>query len=194
MDNSENSTSTIKEEVVPEVTAMENPPVVEPASVPEKITMEDILARMSVLEEDNKTLRKAVNQGKLAEAENANKPDSLPVAYLKVFKGKVVVSWKSGQSQFIYNPSNPEAPIGEILKATYFFIDGTDSGEVDQVEFTRSNDRVEAEVADGMKALKDPEFKEVTLHFTKLITTNEELQSKFELPSDLKINKNFLNP
>lgn len=178
----------------PEVTPMATPPVVEPASVPASPTLDDILARMAVLEADNKNLRKAVNLGKLTEAENANKPDSLPVAYLKVFKGKVVTSWKSGTSQFIYNPSNPEFPIGEILKATYFFIDGSDSGEVDQVEFTRTGDRVEAEVVEGMKGLKDPDSKEVTLHFTKLITTDEDLQNKFELPVDFKINKNFLNP
>lgn len=174
----------------PVVTPMESAS----ASTPDKDTLSSILERMAALEEDNATLRQAVNQGKLIEAENAKKPVGNPIAYLKVLNGKVVTSWKSEKPKYLYNPSNPEAPIGEILQATYFFIDETSSGPIDQVEFTRNGDKVEAEVVEGLKGLKDPDVKEVTLHFTKLVTTDEEIQSKFVLPADLKINKNFLNP
>ena len=83
--------------------------------------------------------------------------------------------------------------IGEILKAIYFFIDGTNSGVIDQVEFTRATDKVIADVVEGWKAIKDSEVKEVTLHFKELITTDEDLKAKFVMPADYKINKNFLN-
>lgn len=149
---------------------------------------------MTALEEDNKTLRATVSQNDLAAVEKAKKPMGLPVAYLKVLNGKVVVSSKSEKPQILYNPSNPEVAVGEILKARYFYMDGTDSGPIDQVEFTRTTDKIEGTILEGLKGIKDSELKEVTLHFTKLITTDEDLAKSFVMPADIKINKNFLNP
>jgi len=152
-----------------------------------------MMARMTALEQRNTVLEQAVSKNDLLAAQAKNKPAATPTAYLKVLQGKVVVSWKSEKAQYLFNPSNPEAAIGEILKARYFFIDGTDSGIIDQVEFTRAGDKVIADVLEGWKAIKDSEVKEVTLHFKELVTTDEDLRVKFVMPADYKINKNFLN-
>ena len=176
----------------PVVTPMETKPApVIPTVDPELFAQ--MMARMDALESRNKILEQAVSRNDLLEAQNKNKPAATPTAYLKVLNGKIVVSWKSEKAQYLFNPSNPEAAIGEILKATYFFIDGTNSGVIDQVEFTRTGDKVIADVVEGWKAIKDSEVKEVTLHFKELITTDEDLKAKFVMPADYKINKNFLN-
>jgi hypothetical protein len=176
----------------PVVTPMATPPVVAP--VIDQTTLATILARMAAQDDEIATLRKTVSQNDLAAVEKAKKPMGLPVAYLKVLNGKVVVSSKSEKPQILYNPSNPEVAVGEILKARYFFLDGTDSGPIDQVEFTRTTDKLEGTILEGLKGIKDSDMKEVTLHFTKLITTDEDLAKSFVMPADLKINKNFLNP
>ena len=176
----------------PVVTPMETKPApVIPTVDPELFAQ--MMARMTALENRNSILEQAVSKNDLLAAQAKNKPAATPTAYLKVLNGKVVVSWKSEKAQYLFNPSNPEAAIGEILKATYFFIDGTNSGVIDQVEFTRTGDKVIADVVEGWKAIKDSEVKEVTLHFKELITTDEDLKAKFVMPPDYKINKNFLN-
>jgi len=152
-----------------------------------------MVARMDALEKRNSILEEAVSKNDLIAAQNKNKPAATPSAYLKVLNGKVVTSWKSEKAQMLFNPTNPEVTVGEILKARYFFSDGTDSGVIDQVEFTRATDKVLADVVEGWKAIKDSEVKEVTLHFRELITTDEELKKSFVMPADTKINKNFLN-
>lgn len=182
------------EEAVPPVTPMEQPASPAPVVTVDPVLFQQILDRMAAQDEIIANLRASVSQGKLAAVENAKKPVGNPVAYLKVLDGKPVISWKSEKSQILYNPSNPEVAVGEILKAKYFFTDGTDSGPIDQVLFTRVGDMVRGEVLEGLKGLKDPDLKEVTLHFTELVTTDDDLKEKFILPSDLKINKNFLNP
>lgn len=177
---------------------MDVPPVTQmvPPAVPaiDAVMLENILRRLEAQDDEIATLRASVSQNKLEAVEKSKKPAGLPVAYLKVLDGKVVTSWKSEKPQYIYNPANPEVPIGEILKARYFFLDGGDTGPIDQTEFVRSVDKIEASILEGDRGLKDPEVKELTLRFTKLITTDEDLAARFVLPADLKINKNFLNP
>ena len=171
---------------------METPPAPTIPTVDPELFAQ-MMARMTALENRNSILEQAVSKNDLKAAQDKNKPAATPSAYLKVLTGKVVVAWKSEKAQYLFNPSNPEAAIGEILKATYFFIDGTNSGPIDQVEFTRCTDKVLADVVEDWKAIKDSETKEVTLHFRELITTDEDLKAKFVMPADLKINKNFLN-
>lgn len=164
------------------------------ASVVDQPTMAQVMDLLNAQAEELSTLRASVNQSKLTAVENAKKPVGLPTAYLKVLNGKVVTSWKSEKPEFLYHPNNPEVPIGEVLKATYFFIDGTNSGPIQQVEFTRNIDLVKGEILEGLKGLKDSEVQEVTLHFTEFVTTDADLRKNFVLPEDLKINKNYLNP
>jgi hypothetical protein len=176
---------------VPLVTPMEKPA----APVIDQKTLASILARMDAQDAELKTLRSSVSQSKLTEVENKLKKPANPTGFLKVFRGKVVVGWKSEQSELLRNPANPDFIVGEVLKCRAFFIDGADSGIVDQVEFTHAlTDRLEGEVLEGLKGIRDNELKEVTLHFTKLITTDEALAASFVMPPDYKINKNFLNP
>jgi hypothetical protein len=177
---------------VPAVTPMETKPApVIPTVDPELFAQ--MMARMTALENRNTVLEQAVSKNDLLAAQAKNKPAATPSAYLKVLNGKIVVSWKSEKPEMFYNPSNPEVVVGEALKAKYFFIDGTDSGIINQTDFTRTGDKVLADVVEGWKAIKDVEVKEVTLHFRELITTDEDLKAKFVMPADYKINKNFLN-
>ena len=48
----------------------------------------------------------------------------------------------------MHNPTTG-APVGEVLQATYEFLDGTDSGVVDQIEFTRAEEREWVRIVDN---------------------------------------------
>lgn len=182
-----------KEITVPPVTPMEPTPV----PVIDKATVDNILALLEAQGEELKTLRASVSQNKLAEIEKSKKKVGLPTAKLKLFNNKVVVGWKADRTvkPYIFNPTNPEVVVGEQLKTTVFYIDGTDSGLIDQREFTEAKtDSVVGEVKEGLKALIDPEIEEVTLHFTEVISVDEDFKKTFVFPTDFKINKKFLNP
>lgn len=86
-------------------------------------------------------LRESVSRGRLEDAEGKRKPVEKPRAFLAVWDGKPVIGWKSEKNQYVYNPLNPNSVAGELLKTRLFLLDGTDSGEIDQVAFTRLNDR-----------------------------------------------------
>jgi hypothetical protein len=148
-----------------------------------KDKLDSVLERMDKLEEDNKAkdkeieiLRDSVSRGRLEEAEDKRKEKEQPRAYLKVFMGKVVIGWKSLPQKIVYNPTTG-LPVGEVLQATYKFIDGTDSGLVDQVDFTRTEEREHVRILEKVD--------------------NEVVRIQFEnpsLPQSFDINQVFLNP
>lgn len=166
----------------------------EEVSVPVS-TLDRLMAQIDSQAKDISLLRQAVNQNKLLDVENASKPAELPKAYLKVFMGKVVVGWKMAKTEMLYHPTNPNMPVGEILKSIYYFIDGTESEPVDQVAFTRCDDKVIVRIEDGVRAIKDPDVGKVSITFESLVTTDDDLKNSFILPSGrYEIHKNFLNP
>lgn len=67
-----------------------------------------------------------------------------PRVHLKIWtegdSRKVITSWKSSKRNRIMYSESSGMPMGEILKATYYFADGGDTGEIDQIMFTRLND------------------------------------------------------
>lgn len=161
-----------------------------PENVSGKTTPEMVQVPAGVLEKiqsELDTLRQAVNQNKLVEIENRNKPKELARVFLKVFMGKPVVAWKSEKNEYVYIPGQ-QSPAGEILKARFFFLDGTDSGIVDQSAFTREDTRLWCSVIED-------KGRNMVVQFNKLETNNEDLQRSFVMPTEtIEINKNFLNP
>ena len=87
-------------------------------------------------------LRESVSRGKLEEAEGKRKPAEKPRAFLGRYDGKVVVGWKAEKNEYVYNPLNPNNVAGEVLQTRLFYLDGSDSGPIPQVMFTRNDDRV----------------------------------------------------
>lgn len=169
-------------------------PEVEKVSI-SKETLERILSQLDKNTEQMAILRESVSSSKLTQAENKRKPDQLPKAYLKVFQGKLVVSWKSEKAEMIFHPLNPNVPTGEILKATYYFQDGTDSGVIDQVLFTRCEDRAVVRILEGINALKNPDHVNLKVRFEELITSDDSVRANFVAPiEDFEVNRNFINP
>lgn len=195
---------------VPVITKMEDTdkssgPKVEPSNVPNPEEMVQvkagsltrILERLDTQDKEIGILRQSVNQGKLSEAENAQKPKELPKVYLKVFQNKIVVGWKTEKAETFSHPSNPSVPVGEVLKSRYYFIDGSDSGIIDQVDFTRTEDHVDARVLEGLSGLLNQNQQTVRLQFERLVCSpgNTELIQSFVLPLEpYEIKKDFLNP
>lgn len=143
-------------------------------------------AEWKKVQETLEILRESSNQGKLTQAENKRKPKELPRAYLKVYDGHIIVSWKSSKSDLIYAPNNPTTAIGEILKAEYFYFEGGSTGVIDQVYVNREEDRVWIRIKkkEGKKLVV--EFESGTSEFGKPlpVTSGQE----FEIDMD------FINP
>jgi hypothetical protein len=163
-----------KEETTPEVEKVEV----------SKDKLDSILERMDKLEEDNTTLKKdneilreSVSRGRLEQAEDRHKEKELPRAYLKRFQDKVVIGWESTAAKIIHNPTTGLA-VGEVLQANYKFNDGTESGPIDQVEFTRAEEREHVRIQERVDS------QTVRVKFENLALSQE--------PFDIK--EVFLNP
>lgn len=166
----------------------------ESVSVPKDL-LDRLIDRLDNQEKDIKILRQAASQGKLSEAEAQNRPDELPKAYLKVLMGKVVVGWRTFKAELYNHPTNPSVPIGEVLKSVYIFLDGTESDPIDQVVFTRTDDKVFVRLLDGKDALSGSSVGTVRVRFESLETTDEELRSTFVIPEgEFEVKKSSLNP
>lgn len=191
------------EETLTPPPAVETPPVTTPpAPVVQQVTipaetLERILKQLDDNAAEMKILRQAASTSRLTQAENKNKPKELPLGYLKVLNGKTVISWKSAKAETLRHPQNPDMVVGEVLKAVYYFLEGGDSGIVDQVDFTRCEDRVTFRFLDGKDVLKTPGLKEVRVKCESLITSdgNDELKASYKVPAqEFNININFINP
>ena len=144
---------------------------------------------------DMAILRQSVSQGKLLEAENKAKPNELPKGYLKVFMGKTVIGWKTVKAETFSHPTNPDVPVGEVLKSTYYFLEGGDSGPVDQILFTRDDDRVNVRILSTTEEMKNPFLTKVKVKFEELITNDEDLKTSYKLPEgEIEVSLSVLNP
>lgn len=172
----------------------ELPVAPENVSVPKDL-LDRLIDRLDNQEKDIKILRQAASQGKLSEAEAQNRPDELPKAYLKVLMGKVVVGWRTFKAELFTHPTNPSVPVGEVLKSVYIFLDGTESDPIDQVVFTRTDDKVFVRLLDGKDALSGSSVGTVRVRFESLETTDEELRNTFVMPEgEFEVKKSSLNP
>lgn len=114
--------------------------------------LEGILGRLEAAESALKEkdsqieiLKDSVSRSRLEQAEESRRPKGLPQAYLKLYNGKVVIAedWVGRQhGEYVYNPMQPNTPAGERLKIKLTFVDGTQSQEIDYVEFRRITERV----------------------------------------------------
>ena len=180
-----------------------NPKIVENDDIPNSVKFsteedkkevvedKDITIKQSELDEILKrvsTLEQATSSSALEEVRNRNKGLKNPTAFLKVLTGKVVIGWKSEPAVLAYNPMNPNSVIGEVLKSKYYFLDGSDSGIIDQVLFTRTEDKVIVEILSDNGT-------HVKVRFIELVTSDIDLFGKFQLPKEiLEIRKDYLNP
>jgi len=170
-----------------------SPPMEQPISnTPAKIEvdaglLQKILDNQEALQKDNALLRQSVSQNKLIEAENKAKPKQMPQAFLKVFMGKAVIGWKSERAEYVYSPGFSSAPVGEILKSRYYFADGTDSGVVDQVLFTREDARLWGSIIEDKNA-------SVIFKPERFESADQDLIKNFVMPKSMEIRKDFLNP
>jgi len=160
---------------MPKTTEETKPEMVEVS----KDKLDAILQKQAEQDKEIEILRDSVSRGRLEQAEDKRKDKELPRAYLKVFMGKVVIGWKSAAQKIVHNPTTG-LPVGEVLQATYQFIDGTDSGVVDQVEFTRTEEREFVRIVDNYDGKGE---------VCKVQFENTAIKSK---PFD--INRVFLNP
>lgn len=172
-DNINNTQPTPPENVVPPVVPIEK----DPSKVTvEKSLLEKILQQNNKLEQELAILRQSVSQAKLAQAESKVRPKEKPRVYLKIFNGKIVTSWKSEKQEYLHSQVDGKV-IGEILKARYYYIDGTDSGIVDQVAFTRADEQAWARIIE-----------------TRENTFLLDFEDKSLFEGILEINKAFVNP
>jgi hypothetical protein len=159
-----------------------------PVSAEETVTLK--ASELKSMMDDIRDLKGAVSAQKLEESVKSNAPKTLPSAFLKIFMEKIVVGWKSEKAELMYHPSNSNVPVGEVLKATYFFVDGTDSGVIDQVLFTRAEDRVNVSIVEDLGT-------SVKIRFDSITSSDSTLSERLQMPKDLEpyeIRKDFLNP
>lgn len=129
------------------------------APEPEMVTvpasqLKTVLDKVEALEkssqEDRKTisaLEQTVSKTKLDEAKASADQDKRARVHFKLIDGKPVVGWKSVKNEVIFNPTT-NMPMGEKLTAIFYFPDGTDSGEIDQIKLTRATGQAYARVVE----------------------------------------------
>lgn len=164
-------------------------PVITPAAAPaSEGTVSVPASEWKKVLETLEVLKEASNQNKLLDAEQKRKPKEFPRAFLKVFKGKVVTSWKSGPAELIYSQVNPGQVVGEKLQAEYCFIDGTTSGMVDQVLFTREEDRAWVRIKK-----KEKDSPKLTVEFESGTSALGQ-QLDVKVGDQIEIDMSFINP
>lgn len=179
--------------------------------VMDKETFDKIMANQAELMKQVGYLRESVNQGRLSEAENKANPKELKRVFLKVWgrdqgqRVRVINGWKSGpQNKIIRNPQT-NMPVGEVLQSNYFFLGGGETGLIEQVEFTRTEESIPARVVKDIsptewiikfedpmhEALVDEKGNILTLEPVEY-TEPEGKVVKYE--NAIRINKAFCNP
>lgn len=156
-------------------------------SAPEDKTVEvkesQLAAVLEMVEKQSKeieTLKSTVSSVRYKEAEERLGKDNRSRVHFKVLRGNVVVGWPDKGSpdkrnELLVNPTN-NLPVGEILKSKYYFVDGTESDMIDQVEFVRSSDL---------------EYARITQDHGE--TVEVEFENKGIVPNTITVNKKFLN-
>lgn len=137
-------------EELPTVTTPEKPKKTVVEEKPKQILvdsekLDNVLDRLEKQDKELEILRKSVNQNTYNMAKEAQSGKKNLRCYLKVYTDAehnkhLIIGWKaSPDNRIVYSPSDGR-PVGEVLKAVFFFKDGGDSGEIDQVAFTRITD------------------------------------------------------
>lgn len=172
-----------------EVSAPAEAEVSAPAAKPSEDVVLVKTAELEAITQRLNDLEAIQSQTRLDEQRENSKKTGYQTAFLKVFQGKIVVKWKSEAQKIITNPTT-NVPVGEVLQSRYYFIDGTDSGIVDQVLFTRAEDRVAVSIIEDRANT-------VKVKFDHLVTVDKDLERSFKLPHDLEpyeISKDYINP
>jgi len=141
-------------------------PVDKMQTILEKV--ESLEKRLSDKDSEIAALNQTVSQTRLQEARANIDVDKRPRVHFKKVRGKVVIGWPESvgedkKNELIFSPSNPSSPVGEALKCRFYYLDGTKSEMLDQVELTRANEQVFARVIqdNGNSALLEFEDKSV---------------------------------
>lgn len=137
-------------------TTMSVPPVMEvPVDKMQSMLdrMDSMEKRLTAKDSEIAALNQTVSQTRLQEAKANIDVDKRKRVHFKKVRGKVVIGWPESvgedkKNELIYSPLNPSSPIGELLKCRYYFIDGTKSDLIDQVELTRSSEEVFARIVE----------------------------------------------
>lgn len=133
--------------------------------------LDAVLDRIKKQDEEISVLREAVSRSKLMEVEDKRKQRPNPRVFLKVMENKdgkkePVIGWKSSpENRILYNHENK--PVGEVLRATYYFNDGTDTGEIDQLAFTRTTEVAYGDVVGTGTSRDGTETVRIKFHDTK---------------------------
>ena len=142
--------------------------------------MQSMLDRMDAMdkrltEKDSEiaALNATVYQTRLQEAKANIDVDKRPRVHFKKVRGKVVIGWpetvgEDKKNELIYSPNNPSSPIGELLKCRYYYIDGTKSDLIDQVELTRSSEEVFARIVENKGNFVVVEFEDKSVLSTPI--------------------------
>lgn len=171
MDEQKKSSDTVVGRVVPAAGTGVTQKVEEPVMMEVSVAkMQDMLIQMDNMKVDIAALNATVSDVKLKEAKAVLEVDKRPRVHFKKVKGKVVIGWpetvgEDKKNELIYSATNPGSPVGEILKCRYYYIDGTKSDMLDQIELTRSTDQVFARVIQdlGNSAIMEFEDKSVAV-------------------------------
>lgn len=144
-------------------------------------SMEDLTKRLDDKDREIAALNESVSAQRLSEARAKGDLDKRPRYHFKKLHGKVVIGWPEtiGEdkiNQWVFSPSNPTAPIGEILKCRYYLLDGTKTELIDQIELSRSTEQVFARAVEDLG-------NEVVVEFEDKSISSE----------PLKVHKKFLN-
>lgn len=115
--------------------------------------LDSMETRLTAKDSEIAALNQTVSQTRLQEAKANLDVDKRSRVHFKKVRGKVVVGWPESvgedkKNELIYSPNNPSSPIGELLKCRYYYIDGTKSELIDQVELTRSSEQVFARIVE----------------------------------------------
>jgi len=130
-------------------------------------------------------LKDAVSQGRLGLARDKRLKKGGRRVFLKVFTDKkgeehLITGWKSSPENKIIYSETTGMPVGEIIMAKYYFHDGSDSGDIDQIRVTRIEKLAYADVEK-----EDNETGDFYLRMDDTDKWGRDL---------IKVNKTFVNP
>lgn len=143
--------------------------------------LEGLEGRLDAKDKEIAVLNETVSKQRLDETKARLDMDKRKRVHFKKLNGKVVIGWpetvgEDKKNEWIFSPSNPTSPVGEILKCRYYLLDGTKSDMVDQIQLSRSTEQVFARVLEDLGDYAVVQFE-------------DESVSK----EPLKIHKKFLN-
>lgn len=134
-------------------------------------------------------LRQSVSRSRLEQAEERNKPESLPTADLMLYDGKVVVWFEMVKNKYIYNPLSPNTVSGEELVIKLKFLDGSET-TVSYGDFFRNKPRVKV-IKIGENGVVERDRQGVLEKFPLWVV---EFENKNIYDKPLEISMEYINP